>query len=52
MCHDIMPRLTPHMRAYLIRGHGLYGWAGNMPAARAVIEASEFMLECEMQLRR
>ncbi len=34
--------------AYVIRGHGIYGWGANMDEALRVIEAAEFMLTCEM----
>jgi methylthioribulose-1-phosphate dehydratase len=37
---------------YLIRGHGSYVWAADMPAALARMEALEFMLTCEMHERR
>lgn len=37
---------------YLIRGHGAYVWAPDMPTALARLEALEFMLACAMQERR
>jgi methylthioribulose-1-phosphate dehydratase len=37
---------------YLIRGHGSYVWAPDMPGALARMEALEFMLTCEMEERR
>ncbi|PZW43018.1 methylthioribulose-1-phosphate dehydratase [Humitalea rosea] len=37
---------------YLIRGHGSYIWAADMPGALARFEALEFMLECELATRR
>jgi len=37
---------------YLIDGHGLYTWGRDMPEARRHLEAFEFLLDCEMQLRR
>jgi methylthioribulose-1-phosphate dehydratase len=37
---------------YLIRGHGSYVWAADMPGALARLEALEFMLACEMQAGR
>ena len=37
---------------YLIDGHGLYAWGRDMPEARRHLEAFEFLLDCEMQLRR
>jgi methylthioribulose-1-phosphate dehydratase len=48
----ISPLLSPDMRAYLIRGHGLYVWSENMTLARRLTEAVEFMLSCELELRR
>ncbi len=38
--------------AYLIRGHGLYSWGPSMAEARRVAGATEFMLSCELELRR
>jgi methylthioribulose-1-phosphate dehydratase len=37
---------------YLIRGHGSYVWAPDMPAALLRMEALEFMLACELEERR
>jgi methylthioribulose-1-phosphate dehydratase len=37
---------------YLIRGHGCYVWARDMPAALARLEALEFMLACELEKGR
>ncbi|RAI60952.1 methylthioribulose 1-phosphate dehydratase [Roseicella frigidaeris] len=37
---------------YLIRGHGIYVWGADMPAALMRLEALEFMLACEMETRR
>lgn len=37
---------------YLIRGHGTYVWARDMPAALARLEALEFMLACALAERR
>ena len=34
--------------AYLIRGHGLYGWGADLEEAVRVVEAAEFLLECEL----
>jgi len=38
-------------QAYLIRGHGLYTWAGDIRTARYRVEALEFMLECELHTK-
>lgn len=37
---------------YLIRGHGVYVWADDMPGALMRLEALEFMLACELETRR
>lgn len=37
---------------YLIRGHGSYVWAPDMPGALMRLEALEFMLRCELEERR
>ncbi len=34
---------------YLIRGHGSYVWASDMPLALARMEGLEFMLQCELE---
>jgi methylthioribulose-1-phosphate dehydratase len=38
--------------AYLIEGHGLYTWGRGMPEARRHLEALEFLLACELDLKR
>ncbi len=42
---------TP-LYAYLIEGHGLYTWGRDMPEARRHLEALEFLLACELDLKR
>ncbi len=37
---------------YLIAGHGLYAWGRDGAEAMRHLEAIEFMLECELDLRR
>ena len=37
---------------YLIDGHGLYAWGRDMGEARRHLEAFEFLLGCELELRR
>lgn len=37
---------------YLIDGHGLYAWGRDMAEARRHLEAFEFLLACELDLRR
>ena len=38
--------------AYLIEGHGLYTWGRGMTEARRHLEALEFLLACELDLKR
>jgi methylthioribulose-1-phosphate dehydratase len=38
--------------AYLIDGHGIYAWGRDMDEARRHLEALEFLLGCELDLRR
>lgn len=38
--------------AYLIDGHGLYTWGRDLPEAKRHLEALEFMLACELDLKR
>jgi methylthioribulose-1-phosphate dehydratase len=45
----VQARLEPATPAYLIRGHGLYGWGASMDEASRVVEAAEFLLECELE---
>ena len=40
------------MWGYLIDGHGLYAWGRDMAEARRHLEAFEFLLACEMELRK
>lgn len=40
------------MWGYLIDGHGLYAWGQDMAEARRHLEAFEFLLGCELELRR
>jgi hypothetical protein len=37
---------------YLIDGHGLYTWGRDMTEARRHLEAFEFLLGCELELRK
>ncbi|KAF1710468.1 methylthioribulose-1-phosphate dehydratase [Pseudoxanthomonas kalamensis DSM 18571] len=37
---------------YLIDGHGLYAWGRDMTEARRHLEAFEFLLHCELELRK
>lgn len=40
------------MWGYLIDGHGLYTWGRDMAEARRHLEAFEFLLSCELELRK
>jgi len=42
----------PHAPGYLIRGHGLYTWGDNMADCLRHIEALEFLLQCELEMKR
>lgn len=54
LSHDVRAVLEerPELPAYLIRGHGIYGWGCDMDEAMRVIEATEMMLACEMHSRQ
>jgi methylthioribulose-1-phosphate dehydratase len=43
---------TGTMWGYLIDGHGLYAWGRDMPEARRHLEAFDFLLGCELEMRR
>lgn len=43
---------TQSMWGYLIDGHGLYAWGRDMAEARRHLEAFEFLLHCELELRK
>ena len=40
------------LHGYLIDGHGIYAWGVDMPETKRHIEAFEFLLNCELDLRR
>lgn len=40
------------LHGYLIDGHGIYAWGRDMDEARRHLDALEFLLACEMDLRR
>jgi len=40
------------VHAYLIAGHGLYTWADSIETALRYLEALDFLLACELDLRR
>jgi len=39
------------LHGYLIDGHGIYTWGRDMPETRRHLEAFEFLLACELDLR-
>ncbi|UZE97330.1 methylthioribulose 1-phosphate dehydratase [Alkalimarinus alittae] len=43
---------NPHIPGYLIRGHGLYTWGNTMADCLRHVEAFEFLLQCELEMRR
>ena len=53
---DLAPRTQKMLQenfdlsAYIIRSHGIYGWGRDMAEAERVIEATEMMLSCEMNI--
>jgi methylthioribulose-1-phosphate dehydratase len=40
------------LHGYLIDGHGIYTWGRDMPETRRHLEAFEFLLACELDLRQ
>ena len=40
------------MWGYLIEGHGLYAWGRDMAEARRHLEAFEFLINCELDMRK
>ncbi|ATB35179.1 methylthioribulose-1-phosphate dehydratase [Cystobacter fuscus] len=42
----------PGLPGYLIEGHGLYTWGRSVAEARRHVEAFEFLLACELEVRR
>jgi methylthioribulose-1-phosphate dehydratase len=43
--------LQPQTPAYLIRNHGLYGWGDSTAQALRVIEAAEYLIDCELRIK-
>jgi methylthioribulose-1-phosphate dehydratase len=43
---------TPRGTGYLIDGHGIYAWGRDMAETRRHLDAFEFLLSCELDLRR
>ena len=48
----VAPLLDATRLGYLIRGHGTYVWAHDMPTALARFEGLEFLLSCELERRK
>jgi methylthioribulose-1-phosphate dehydratase len=42
----------PITHGYLIDGHGIYTWGEDMLSARRHLDAFEFLLNCELELRK
>ncbi|MDE1960921.1 MAG: methylthioribulose 1-phosphate dehydratase [Xanthomonadaceae bacterium] len=49
---DTWIRADKPLYGYLIEGHGLYTWGRDMAEAERHVEAFEFLLGCELDLRR
>jgi len=43
---------NPYLPGYLIRGHGLYTWGNSMADCLRHVEAFEFLLQCELEMKR
>ena len=43
---------TGSLWGYLIDGHGLYAWGKDMKEARRHLDAFEFLLSCELEMRK
>lgn len=49
---DVWLDEQPNAHGYLIDGHGIYTWGKDMPEARRHLDAFEFLLNCELELRK
>jgi len=47
---QVAQKITKALPVYLIRDHGFYAWAPDMPQAGYLCEALEYMLQCELEL--
>ncbi len=52
LASEVARRLPPGTPAYLIRGHGAYGWGKDLEEAERVIEGLEHLLSCEIETIR
>ena len=50
LAQQMRQRLTRQDYAFIIRGHGIYGWGKDMHEALRVIEGVEYLLQCEWEL--
>ncbi len=48
---DVLLDAAP-LCGYLIEGHGLYAWGEDMTEARRHLDAFEFLLSCELEMRK
>lgn len=42
--------LTPQDYAFIVRGHGIYGWGKNMIDALRAVEGLEYLIACELEM--
>ena len=49
---DCLLDRQPPIWGYLIDGHGLYAWGRDMAEARRHLDAFEFLIGCELELRK
>ena len=49
---DSYLQMRPITHGYLIDGHGIYTWGEDMLSARRHLDAFEFLLNCELELRK
>jgi methylthioribulose-1-phosphate dehydratase len=49
---DMYLKRAPISHGYLIDGHGLYTWGKDMAEARRHLDAFEFLLSCELEMRK
>ena len=47
----VATRLAACRMGYALRGHGVYAWGTHMDDALAKLEATEFLLACELAAR-
>lgn len=54
LAHDVDAAMDAHpiTHAYLIRGHGLYTWASDLPSCYRQLEALEALLAVELERRK